>query len=157
MIIIHAQVDDAKEILDLQKLAYRSEAEIYHDDTIPPLTQTLEEIRADFKNQVFLKAVMEERIIGSVRAFLKDENCFIGRLIIHPEFQNRGIGTQLMNEIENNFNKAKRFELFTGHRSEKNLSFYQKLGYETFRAQTITKDLTLLYMEKIQKEMICQQ
>jgi hypothetical protein len=33
--------------LALQKLAYRSEAEIYDDYTIPPLTQTLGEMRAD--------------------------------------------------------------------------------------------------------------
>jgi 2-aminoadipate transaminase len=44
MRIDRATVEDAKEILDLQKLAYQSEAEIYNDYTIPPLTQTLEEM-----------------------------------------------------------------------------------------------------------------
>ena len=47
MILERATIEDAKEILDLQKLAYRSEAEIYYDDTLPPLTQTREEIRND--------------------------------------------------------------------------------------------------------------
>ena len=44
MMIERAKIEDAKEILDLQKLAYQSEAEIYNDYTIPPLTQTLEEM-----------------------------------------------------------------------------------------------------------------
>ena len=48
MILDRATIEDAKEILDLQKLAYRSEAEIHYDDTLPPLTQTREEIRNDF-------------------------------------------------------------------------------------------------------------
>ena len=44
--ITRASAADANEILSLQKLAYRSEAEIYDDWTLPPLHQTLEEITA---------------------------------------------------------------------------------------------------------------
>ena len=39
--IEEAKVADAAEILALQKLAYQSEAELYGDDAIPPVTQTL--------------------------------------------------------------------------------------------------------------------
>jgi hypothetical protein len=48
MILDRATIENAKEILDLQKLTYRSKAEIYYDDTLPPLIQTREEIRNDF-------------------------------------------------------------------------------------------------------------
>jgi len=37
ILIERATISDAEEILALQKLAYRSEAEIYHDFNIPPL------------------------------------------------------------------------------------------------------------------------
>jgi ribosomal protein S18 acetylase RimI-like enzyme len=148
VIIERAALEDAKEILDLQKLAYQSEAEIYDDDTIPPLTQTLEEVRNDFERQTFLKASMGGRIIGSVRAFLKEETCFIGRLIVHPDFQNQGIGIKLMNEVERHFSRAERFELFTGQKSDRNIHLYQKLGYQVFKTETVTKELKLLYMEK---------
>jgi len=149
MIIERAKIKDAKEILDLQKLAYESEAEIYNDYTIPPLTQTLEGIRTDFESHVFLKASVDRRIIGSVRAHTRQETCLIGRLIVHPDFQNQDIGTKLMAEIERYFsNIVMRFELFTGHRSERNIHLYQKLDYKTFRNERITSDLTLIYMEK---------
>jgi ribosomal protein S18 acetylase RimI-like enzyme len=151
MIVELAKVEDAKEILNLQKLAYESEAEIYSDYTIPPLTQTLEEIITDFENQVFLKASVEEKIISSVRAYMEQETCSIGRLIVHPSFQGQGIGTKLMNEIEGHFNTAKRFELFTGHRSERNIYLYQKLGYQVFRRVIVNKNLNLVYMEKLHK------
>jgi GNAT superfamily N-acetyltransferase len=121
MRVERATVDDAEEILSLQKLAYQSEAEIYDDITIPPLTQTLEEIKKDFEGQVFLKAVAGGKIIGSVRAFMKEGTCYVGRLIVHPDFQNKGIGTQLMGRIEEVFKGAQRFEIFTGHKSERNL------------------------------------
>ena len=148
MIIERAKVEDAKEILALQKLAYQSEAAIYDDYTIPPLTQTLAEIEADFERQVFLKASVDGRIIGSVRAHVRQGTCLIGRLIVHPDFQNQGIGARLMGEIEDTFSQAKRCELFTGHLSERNLYFYQKRGYKIFKREKITEDLTLVFLEK---------
>ena len=53
-----------------------------------------------------------------------------------------------MNEIEVCFNRAGRFELFTGHKSERNLHLYRKLGYRVFRNEKISEKLTILYMEK---------
>jgi len=146
--IERAVTDDAEEILSLQKIAYRSEAEIYNDFTIPPLTQTLEGIKKDFENQFFLKAIIDGKIIGSVRAFVKEGTCYVGRLIVHPDFQNRGIGTHLMNRIEKDFKEAKRFEIFTGHKSERNLYLYQKLGYQPFKSVKANEKLTIVYLEK---------
>ncbi len=147
MIIGRATIFDAKEILALQKLAFKIEAEIYNDFNIPPLVQTLKDIEDDFRRQLFLKATIDGRIIGSVRAFAEKETCFIGRLIVHPDFQNLGIGTKLMNEIESLFMICKRFELFTGDRSEKNLYLYKKIGYEIFKTEKMD-DITLVYLEK---------
>ena len=106
MDIGRAGVKNAQEILSLQKLAYRSEAEIYNDFTIPPMTQTLEGIKADFEKQVFLKAVGNERMIGSVRAQVREGTCFIGRLVVHPDLQDQGIGATLMREVERRFDQA---------------------------------------------------
>ena len=139
---------EAREILDLQKLAYLSEAQIYDDYTIPPLRQTLEEMEADFESHVFLVALEGQAVVGSVRACIDGGTCRIGRLMVHPDLQNRGIGTRLMNEIEACFPEAERFELFTGHESRRNIHLYQKLGYRIFRSEKITEKLTLLYMEK---------
>lgn len=151
MRIERAIIEDAHAILTLQKLAYQSEAQIYNDYTLPPLTQTLDQIQRDFDNQLFLKAILGERIIGSVRAFLKDGTCYIGRLIVHPDFQNQGIGTQLMKRIEEVFNEAQRFEIFTGHRSERNLYLYGKLGYRPFKTHQANENLTIVYLEKFQR------
>ncbi len=148
MIIEKATVSDAEEILSLQKLAYRSEAEIYNDFNIPPLIQTSKEIKQDFENQFFLKAVEDKKIIGSVRAHVKEETCYIGRVIVHPNFQNRGIGNKLMSEIEKVFDTCKRFELFTGDKSERNLYLYQKLGYRIFKTAKITDQTTIVFLEK---------
>lgn len=150
VIIQPAQPDDAAEILALQKLAYQSEAAIYSDFSIPPLTQTLDEMRADLALQTCLKATVEGHIVGSVRAYAVEGTCFVGRLIVHPAFQDRGIGTQLMHEVECAFPRVARFELFTGHRSERNLYLYRKLGYQPFKQERVSDALNIVYLEKLQ-------
>ena len=144
MIIEQALKEDLGEILTLQKLAYQSEAEIYNDYSIPPLSQTLEEIKEDFSFQLFLKIVINNKIAGSVRAFKENDTCFIGRLIVHPDFQNQGIGKKLLHEIEAKFSDVSRYELFTGYKSEKNLYLYQKLGYYQFKSEKINENLQLI-------------
>ena len=143
-----ATVEDAREILDLQVLAYRSEAAIYDDYTIAPLTQTAAEMEADFDRHVILKATADGKIVGSVRAYLREGTCYIGRLIVHPEIQNQGLGTRLMHAIEAVFEEANRFELFTGHKSERNLYLYQKLGYTPFRREGVDDGVQLVFLEK---------
>jgi ribosomal protein S18 acetylase RimI-like enzyme len=148
MQIERATNSDAEEILALQRVAYRSEAELYGDFNIPPLVETLEAIKKNFEEQTVLKAVLEGKLVGSVRGFDKEGTCYVGRLIVRPDYQNHGIGTKLMNEIEIVFGESKRFELFTGHRSEKNLHLYEKLGYRTFKTERVHDRLTLVFMEK---------
>jgi len=144
---------ELEEILALQKLSYQSEAELNNDFNIPPLTQTLEEIRAEFEQATFLKVTDGEKIIGSVRAHEEDGTCHIGRLIVHPDFQNRGIGSRLLKAIEEKFN-CKRYELFTGERSERNLYLYKKFGYREFKRMALNEKTTLVFLEKFNDNFI---
>ena len=150
MKILHANKDDCYDILDLQKLSYRQEAEIYDDYQIPPLTQTIDEIREEIKNNTFLKAVIEDVIVGSIRAYLQNDICHIGRLIVHPNYQNKGIGTILMKKIEAHFNDLgiNSFQLFTGEESKKNIYLYQKLGYQIYKTEKLSSKVNLVYLKK---------
>jgi ribosomal protein S18 acetylase RimI-like enzyme len=144
-----AELSDAREILELQKHAYQSEAVLYKDFSIPPLTQTLEELEHEFTNQVFLTVKLEHQIIASVRMKLELGTAFIGRLIVHPDHQRQGLGTQLMQHLEQQWREdTERFELFTGHKSTSNLRLYEKLGYHEFKRQAVNDHLILVYLEK---------
>ena len=84
-----------------------------------------------------------------MRGYLEKGTVYVGRLIIQPEFQNKGVGTKLMNAIEHHFKIVHRFELFTGHESARNLHLYQKLGYREFKRISVNETLVLVYLEKL--------
>lgn len=147
MKIERALLEDMEEILILQKLAFQSQAKIYNKNDLPPLIQTLEEIRKEYASHIFLKAVVDEKIIGSVKGSMEENTCHVGRLIVHPDHQDQGIGKKLMQIIENYNENIQRFELFTGHESKKNIYLYESLGYETFKIMD-EGHVKLLFMEK---------
>lgn len=146
--IYPAKEQDAADILELQRLAYQSEAALYNDWSIPPLTQSLESLLVEFETSDVLKAVSDTRLVGSVRAKVSGGICAIGRLIVHPEFQGRGIGTRLLAEIEAQHLGATRYELFTGSKSEANIRLYQRLGYKVNRTQMVSPAVSLVFLEK---------
>lgn len=145
---IKANREDSKEILRLQMLAYQSEAELYNDYNIPPLTQTLDEIESQFVDNLFLKIIDNDSIIASIRAYKDNDTCYIGRVIVHPDYQNRGFGKVLMRDMESLFRECKRYELFTGSKSIKNIQFYEKLNYRIFKSEKLSDEVELVYLEK---------
>jgi ribosomal protein S18 acetylase RimI-like enzyme len=148
VILERATPADAPAILGLQKIAYASEADLYADRTLPPLTQTLDSLRAEFAGAVVLKAVAAGGIVGSVRARRDGDTWHIGRLVVHPDFQGRGVGTRLMHAIERESGDSHKLELFTGHRSARNIRLYERLGYVRSREQVVSPAITLVFMEK---------
>lgn len=171
-IYVRAERADAAEILALQKVAYQSEAEIYGDDSLPALQQTLEELQADFDRMpyrnggllasrgdtagaesnldrsVFLKAVVNGKIIGSIRGYSLDQTAYLSRLIVHPYFRGRGIGRRLLNEIEKYFPHVKRFEAYTGEKSKRNLVALAKQGYTVLKTEPFSPTITWVFLER---------
>lgn len=149
MNIRKAEKSDLQKILDLQYLAYQSEAKLFHDPDIPPLKQTLAEVESEYQRGVVLKAVDENNtIVGSVRAYYDNDSVYIGKLMVHPEKQRQGIGTQLLAAIEKEY-PQQRYELFTSSKSIKNIELYERSGYKIFREKQITDELKFIYLEKL--------
>ena len=148
MLIINAEVSDAPAILALQKRAYHSEAEINNDFSIPPLTQTLEQLQSEFAVKVILKVVVNGEIIGSGQVRLENGTAYIGRIIVRPELWGQGIGSRILQTLETVFPDAQRFELFTGAKSVKNITLYKNRGYSEFK-EAFVGETRIIFLEKI--------
>ncbi len=148
MIVIDKR--DLPQILELQKKAFYVEAVKHNDLQMQPMIQTLEEIEKEFNSgTIFFKLSLDEEIVGSVRAKMGDKTtCFVGKLVVNPNTQNKGIGTKLMHELEGHFkDKCSKFILFTGEKSEHALGLYTKLGYHPTGNQNVG-EYSLIHMEK---------
>lgn len=126
-----ASRSDLSEILTLQKKAFGQVADFLNCPGLPALLQTEQGIREEFDQCVILKCSGDDgRIVGSVRAFADEENaCRIGKLIVDPDSQGRGIGRALMAEIERCFTHCSRYCLFTSEETPWTSQLYRKLGY----------------------------
>ena len=144
-----ATPEDAEEILGLQKLTFRSEAERYNKFEIPPLVETLDKYLPLFDGYTIYKLERNGRILGSVNIRTDENNTgHIGRLIVHPDAQNQGIGKQLMTHVETDNSQVVRFELFAGYRTDKNIRFYEKQGYTTYETIMQNDNFGFVRMEK---------
>ena len=147
-IICKADYDDLKEILELQYLAYKTEAARFGTDDIQPLNETLEELIDEYDSGIVLKMISQDNvIIGSIRAKEDNGTVYIGKLMVHPDYRCNGYGTKLLKAIENHF-PGKRYELFTSTRSIENIRLYKNNGYKEFTQKPINDELIFVYMEK---------
>ncbi len=150
--ISEAAEADAEQILKLQYLCYQSEAELYGDYSIEPLTQTLDSIKAELTTGTVLVARLGDEVVASVRGTADtDGTARIGKLIVHPRMQRHGLGGRLLLAIERRLgadSATKCFQLFTGHRSEQNLQLYRKHGYAPVRTERVNDRLTVVTLTK---------
>ena len=146
--LLSAQRGDLGEILELQYLAYQSEADLFGSRDIEPLKQTLVQLEKEFDGGKILKLVDENGvIIGSVRARAEGGTVYIGKLMVHPDHRRKGYGSRLLLAAEELF-EAHRYELFTSTRSVNNIRLYESLGYREFERRAVNDELVFVYMEK---------
>ncbi|MGW0557161.1 GNAT family N-acetyltransferase [Streptomyces sp. NPDC002926] len=147
-----AAAQDAEHILKLQYLCYQSEAELYGDYGIEPLTQSLESLRAEIAQGHALVARLGDEVVASVRGRVDEGGTArIAKLIVHPRMQRHGLGGRLLDAIEERFAgepAARRFQLFTGHRSDGNLRLYRSRGYVQVSSEQVGPRLIVVTLEK---------
>ncbi len=147
--IERARVENAGEILTLQRAAYVTEAQLYGDPFLPALTQTLDELVAELARSVCLTAITGTRTVGAVRARGDGSVWRIGRLVVAPDQQGRGIGTALLAAVEACApGSVTTFALFTGDRSAANLRLYERSRYAVVRRETPPAGPALVHLEK---------
>jgi GNAT superfamily N-acetyltransferase len=131
--------DDAGELLTLQRAAFVTEAQAHDDPFLPPLTQTLAELRAELGDPAVIALGVRQggRLVGSVRVRVSPDgrDAELARLMVAPDQQGAGLGAWLLVAAERELPATvERLWLFTGDRSTRNLALYARNGYvETHR------------------------
>jgi GNAT superfamily N-acetyltransferase len=143
--------EHAGELLTLRRAAFVTEAQLYDDPHIPPLTQTLPELREDMAREdvVTIGAWEGHRLVGSIRVEIDGERATLGRLAVAPDQQGRGLGTTLLFAIlEHLPEDVSEIWAFTGKDSRHNLTMYTKHGYEA-QYDEAAGQLTYTYLRRV--------
>ncbi|MEY9950070.1 GNAT family N-acetyltransferase [Kitasatospora sp. GAS1066B] len=153
VIISPATEQDTEQILKLQYLGYQSEAELYGDWSIEPLTQTLENLREELAGRHVLVARLGDEVVGAVRGWVEEDGVGrISRLVVHPRMQRHGLGGRLLQALEELLRQDERpvhsFQLLSGHRSLGNLRLYASQGYRQTAVHPVTRRLSFVTLEK---------
>ncbi len=128
-----AQPADAAELAVLQHACWLSEAVANATLDIPALAEDADEVRRGFAEWHTWVVRSGGRLVGSVRARVSadvDGQWEIGRLMVAPDLQGRGIGRALLAYAEAAApSGTSRFWINTGTRSKANLRRYRRAGY----------------------------
>jgi ribosomal protein S18 acetylase RimI-like enzyme len=144
-----AQERELPEILKLIKHAFLAEAALTGNWKIAPFCETEPEILEAYRSLTILVAREGGAIVGTGRARLENDTVHIGRLAVHTQMRGKGIGTSLINALENVYPAARRFEMFTSIYSTQNIRLYEKLGYREFGQRKAPDGVTLVLMQKL--------
>ena len=84
-------------------------------------------VQAEF----FLVGYLEDKLIASVMAGYDGHRGYINYFAVHPDFQARGYGKQLMDNVENGLRElgCPKINLQIREGNDKVLTYYQKLGF----------------------------
>ena len=81
--------------------------------------------------ELFLVGYLEDKLIASVMAGYDGHRGYINYYAVHPDFQGRGYGKQLMDNVENGLHElgCPKINLKIREGNDKVFSYYQKLGF----------------------------
>ena len=148
--ILIATEKDIPELLNVQKTAFMPVSLKINWPDAANITETLEQATEAFPHYTMLKMLNDEgRIIGMVRGKVENGSLYIGKLMVLPEYQGQGIGTQLIRAIEKQL-PHQRAWLNTCEQLEGNVYLYSREGFVPFKHERINDHLTRVYMEKLQ-------
>ncbi|MBR3885049.1 MAG: GNAT family N-acetyltransferase [Clostridia bacterium] len=134
-------MSDAKFILKLKELGMKWYIEkLYGWNVDVQMEKTIAELNENLNNMKII--VAEDKDIG-VTTFTEYDNYFqVGLIVIHPDFQNKGIASQIIkNYIEIAKNKQKRIIIKT-FKENPAQNLYKRLGFQVYET-----DNTHLHLE----------
>lgn len=149
--IRRTELSEAEEILSVQREAFKDDLEKYKDFRTNPANEPINRLIFKIEKNTHYTIFLENKIIGGAEIRVENEvGCYINRIFLLPEYQNRGFGTRIMNFFENEYPKVRKWTLCTPFKNTRNAHFYEKLGYKKVGEHKVSDCLSLVdYLKEI--------
>lgn len=99
-IIRRAGIADARDVYDILRRAFREYAEAANLQNIEALKETIGDIENEIINKVVFIAVIDWKIVGTVRVDISENKAYISRFAVNSTNRNAGIGKSLMSLVD---------------------------------------------------------
>jgi tRNA (guanine37-N1)-methyltransferase len=139
----------AGEVLTVQRAAFLTEARMYGTVEIPPLAETLAQLRRELEMNTTIGAFLVQRLVGTARLTLDGPIGWISRVAVAPDMQGQGIGSGLLEAVEAIAPlHVRSFQLGAGAMSVANIAMYERRGYREVSREFDSAGIELIIMAK---------
>jgi len=143
LILQRAVEEDAQSIIDARDQSF-------YDDYVrfgecPGYHITPEAMRDTIRKADVYRILVDGKMAGdvSVHQLSEDGSRWIGCLEIIPEYQNGGIGSEMLRAVFDRYPETKIWELETPVQNKRNCYFYEKAGFRGIKETVHSELLTL--------------
>jgi GNAT superfamily N-acetyltransferase len=130
----------AAEVLEIQRAAYRVEADLIEFDRIPPLHESLDELVAFPFVWLGIRGA-DGRVAAALAYIETDGEIDIHRLVVAPDRFRDGLGSALIDALDG----RARIIVSTGSANTVAHRFYESLGFSPTRSEMIHPDLSITH------------
>ena len=136
----------AEEIVALQRVSYRIEADLLGARTLPALTETPRQLRR--AGERFLGAFEGDRLVGAVAWKRTGPLVDVHRLVVHPERFRRGIAGRLLDALDAQEPDAERAIVATGAANAPARRLYERHGFTAVQEHLVNGAIPIITYER---------
>jgi RimJ/RimL family protein N-acetyltransferase len=144
------KLDEIEDLLAIQKEVFAEDYALYEDHDSTPVNETTEKLIENIERFFHFTIWLDNDIIGAIDIRpLDDKRLRLSKLFLRNEYQNKGLGSKIIQLMESEFPLIKDWSLYTPYLNNRNHHFYEKLGYIKIGEVQVTEKLQLFKYEKI--------
>jgi GNAT superfamily N-acetyltransferase len=148
--IKRAGQNEAEILHKIKNEAFQKDLDTYQDFETNPACESIDQMLYKINASDYYAIYFEDQIIGGVAVQKNvDFEYRISPLYLSPSYQNKGLGTQIINLIFPLYPDARLWTLSTPKPSMRNSHFYEKFGFNSVGEHYINERLTLTYYQKV--------
>ena len=140
--------DDAtlRRLVALQRASYAVEADLIGSDSLPPLSEPPEQLRA--AGETFLGARRGGALVGAVSYKRDGDTVDVHRLVVDPAAFRGGVATALLDALDLRERDAARWTVGTGAANAPARALYEKRGFAVVEERELPGGVRYVRMER---------
>lgn len=136
----------SEEVLNVQLLAYKVEAELIDYYEIPTLKDNVDTIQQC--GEIFYGYYLNAELSGVISIKVEKGVMDIHRLMVHPKHFRKGIAKMLLDFVESCEKGVESIIVSTGSKNTPAVHFYEKSGFSKIGEMKVTERLSLTSFKK---------